>query len=274
MLSIPFPRPFLKTYVIAAIITGLSIAFTLIVFQPFGTQNFQHEYKMWILSGYGIIAAASIILYYFISLNLINRSREGRWTIVHESLDLFLALLFGLLMCYFYFTFVFGYSIRLSGLFDFLLYASSVTILPVLGIYLYLLNEYRGIVRSTLQFEPSTAVQNSSQSILLRGTNKDDVIETSEEAIIYVKAEDNYVILFLTEDSEKIQRHMIRSTMKQLLAQLNDHIFIQCHRSFIINRNRITSLTGNKNDTKVQLEFVTKRIPVSRAKVEELRSLI
>lgn len=258
---------------IAAAITGFSIAFILNVFQPFGTDRFDHPHKTWILTGYGIVAALSIVIYYWISLSVVNKSREDRWTITYETIDLFISLVISLLMCYFYFVAVFGLSLRLSGMIDFLLKASSVSLLPVIGLFGYLYVMYRDIRRSRLSIQEATNSTTSSRIITLKGNNKDDVIRTKEDDVIYIKAEDNYVILHLREEGQKVGRHMIRKTMKQISAELSPEMFFQCHRSHIINTALIRSLTGNKNDTKIELDGLKKQIPVSRSKVDQLRSL-
>lgn len=273
MKQIPFPRPSIKIYLIAAVITGFSIAFILNVFQPFGTDRFDHPNKTLILTGYGIVAALSIVIYYWFSLSVVNKSREDRWTIIHETIDLFISLVISLLMCYFYFVAVFGLSLRLSGMIDFLLMASSVSLLPVIGLFGYLYVMYRDIRRSRLSIQDAKTSSTSGRIITLKGTNKDDVIRTNEEDVIYIKAEDNYVILHLREEGQKVGRHMIRKTMKQISVELSQEMFYQCHRSHIINTALIRSLTGNKNDTKVELEGLNKQIPVSRSKVDQLRNL-
>jgi len=270
----PFPRPYLKTYISAALITGFSIAFILIVFQPFGTDTFEHQYKWLILSGYGAVATLSIIIYYALSLYWFNKKRDNRWTVLHESVDLFLALMIGLLMCYFYFAIIFDYSISIAGMTSFLIRAASVSLLPVVGIFAYLYSEYRDLKRSSISFSSDQKEDQRQQTITLKGSNKGELIKVTGEDLLYVKAEDNYVILHLSNEADGLQRHMIRSTMKQIMDQLSSGAFYQCHRSYIINKDRIVNLTGNKNDTKVDIALVSKKIPVSRNKVDELKTML
>ena len=223
--------------------------------------------------GYGLIAFLSISLYYWLSLSIINKKKEEYWTINFETIDLFISMVFSLLMCYFYFIAVFGYSLSLSGMIDFLSKAASVSLLPVLALFAYLYVQYRDIRRSSLSVQDKASADSGSLMITLKGNNKDDVIRTKEDDIVYIKAEDNYVILHLKQEGGKIGRHMIRKTMKQLSTELSHQLFFQCHRSHIINTSLIRSLSGNKNDTKVELTGLNKSIPVSRSKVVQLRSL-
>jgi len=242
------------------------------VFQPFGTDRFEHRYKTLILTGYGIVAALSIATYYWASLRLTNHRYDERWTIFCETIDLFISMILGLLMCYFYFLIVFDLRFEIGDMMEFLKSAASVSLLPVLSLFAYLFVQYRDLRRSSLTISNESKEATGSQMITLKGNNKDDVINTKEDDIIYIKAEDNYVILHLKDGKDKIGRHMIRITMKQINAQLSEQMFFQCHRSHIVNTSMIQSISGNKNDTKVIIDGFDKAIPVSRSKVDQIRS--
>lgn len=55
--------------------------------------------------------------------------------------------------------------------------------------------------------------------------------------ICYVKSDSNYVEVFL--DNKK---HLVRSTLKNFSDLLPEHMFIQVHRSYIVNINKIESI--------------------------------
>ena len=77
--------------------------------------------------------------------------------------------------------------------------------------------------------------------------------------ICYVEAFKNYLELHLDSG-----RHIIRSTLKDFLDVLPQDHFIQTHRSFVINLERVTEIGGNflvVNDNK---------IPVSRGQKDEV----
>ncbi|MEO0779581.1 MAG: response regulator, partial [Bacteroidota bacterium] len=57
--------------------------------------------------------------------------------------------------------------------------------------------------------------------------------------IEYLQAYDNYTFIHLPQ-----QRLMIRRPLKRLQEQLPPQRFIRCHRTYIINRPKITSITG------------------------------
>lgn len=55
--------------------------------------------------------------------------------------------------------------------------------------------------------------------------------------IIYVKSDSNYVEVFLEN-----KKHLVRSTLKNFSELLPDHLFIQVHRSYIVNISKIESI--------------------------------
>lgn len=59
--------------------------------------------------------------------------------------------------------------------------------------------------------------------------------------ILYVNAEGNYLKINLLNG----KNIMARVTMKEFVNELPTHIFFQVHKSYIVNLNHITSITGN-----------------------------
>ncbi len=269
MLWTPFPRPSLRTYVVVGLIIGACISFILIVFEPFGTDQFVHPYKTLILMGYGITSASTVALYYVLSLYAINKNRESRWNIMYETIDLFICLIISMLATYVYYSLVFEIGFNLSRMLGFLEVAMAVSFLPTLAVFIYLFYEYRGVIRSTMTISSSTATLGK---VTLRGTGKNESIETSLDALRFIKADDNYVIIHLF-DGDKEQRHMIRSTLKLISQQLDNTIFYQCHRSYIINTKVIHDLIGNKNSAKLILSESSKSVPVSRSHYDFIKTI-
>jgi len=246
LIQTPFPRPYYKTYAIAALVTGFCVAFILTVFQPFGTSSFEHEYKFWILSGYGVVIAIAILLYYYLSLRFIHKRRLDDWTVLYEVLDYFVCAVFAMTCTYLYFINIFDYSFSGEGLFGFLKVATAVNMLPMIALGSFMYSQYRGVIRSQMELEHQD-ISKEEVKLTLTGTNKSESVKASSGDIVLVKAEDNYVIIHLLKEEKKLAKHMIRSTLKDMLAQLPSEQFYQCHRSYIINKSRVIELIGNKN---------------------------
>jgi len=71
--------------------------------------------------------------------------------------------------------------------------------------------------------------------------------------LLYVEARMNYIVLHTT--GKKLIAYL---TLKGLLAELPAHRFIQVHKSFVVNREMISSIRGNT------LQLGTATVPVSQ----------
>jgi len=271
LLAIPYPRKSLGNYIGIVICIGLTVNFILMVFQPFGTAGFQHPHKFWILAGYGVSIAVAGALYYILSFMLFSRDGSKSWNIVAEVVDLFLSTVCSIVATYVYYKIIFGGAIDLKGFFDFLLLASSVALIPVVISFFYLYFSWKDVLPSQVIDHPE---QESLEKIaLITGQNKADRVETKLGDLILGKAQDNYVMLFVKQQ-DKVQKHLVRSTLKKIYDQLDDQVFVQTHRSYFVNRHRILGLSGNKSKAGLVLSDFDKNVPVSRSMYDHIKSLI
>jgi len=267
--NIPYPRLAIKQYLLIAFSIAFVVSFILIVFQPFGTAKFHHPNKNLILAGYGFCVFATTSIFYFLSIQVVHKNRENRWTILWEGLDLFLVTLLSFIACYIYSVEIFNRSYNLNGLLYFISIAASVAILPVLGCLGFLYVNWKDVKRAEIQHTEEEQPQ--TQLILILGNNKNDQIKVTPEEIILAQAQNNYVMLYL-QKTEKIQRHIIRTTMKQIKAQLNEKIFLQAHRSYIVNKENFGQLHGNKSKASLEIIGLDKKIPISRSFYDFLKT--
>jgi DNA-binding LytR/AlgR family response regulator len=92
------------------------------------------------------------------------------------------------------------------------------------------------IERSSPTPTSSTEVSvGNDQTIYLKVDKIFYKIKLSE--IYYVKSDSNYVEVFLEQ-----KKHLVRSTLKNFIDLLPEDMFIQVHRSYIVNINEITSI--------------------------------
>ena len=67
----------------------------------------------------------------------------------------------------------------------------------------------------------------------------------------------------------------LHTTLAAVLDDLKDYENIfQCHRSFVVNLNNISSAQGNSNGYQLKLGKCPTTVPVSRTYVPKLRSFI
>ncbi|HMP29205.1 MAG TPA: LytTR family DNA-binding domain-containing protein, partial [Saprospiraceae bacterium] len=185
--------------------------------------------------------------------------------------------------CYLYFIWIFNYTYSSLGFFKFLIIADAVSIIPVGSYFAYIYLAFKDVKHAqSIRNQKTTITQNSLQikapeefqqtSIEIIGAGKKEKYSYDSSVIPLIQAEDNYVILY-TNESDKIKKQMIRIKMNEIEQQLND-TFIRVHRSFIVNKEFISSLSGNITNTKLRLNQIEEEIPVSRSLVPKIRLLL
>lgn len=84
------------------------------------------------------------------------------------------------------------------------------------------------------------------------------------EMLYYLEAADNYVqIVYIT--GGKVEKMLIRNTLKNIEWRFRDKGLVRCHRSFIVNMNKVQVL--RRKEGEVVLDFAEERIapiPVSK----------
>lgn len=88
--------------------------------------------------------------------------------------------------------------------------------------------------------------------------------------ILYIEASDNYVSIYYMLNS-KISKYMIRNTLKNLENKLNNLGYIRCHRSYLVNFNKVKVLKREKDGLFLVLNVDGELIlPVSKTYVSKI----
>lgn len=92
--------------------------------------------------------------------------------------------------------------------------------------------------------------------------------------IIYIESADNYSkVIALHGNSTK--QVMIRSTLKKMEEQCNANTsFFRCHRSYIVNMDKVISVKGNSQGYRLCFNNVSETVPVARSMNEKLKEKI
>ena len=139
------------------------------------------------------------------------------------------------------------------------------TLLPVLGIsililaILFMLYLKFKKKSSSLQEEKSETLQKLDElkqlviknHIVLRDKTKVYIAD-----LVYIKAEDHYLKLFLSDG----KNHLVRGKIKTIKEELPPN-FLQCHRSFIVNSNYVKQTNNAKSLILINGEI----LPISRS---------
>ena len=91
--------------------------------------------------------------------------------------------------------------------------------------------------------------------------------------LVYLQACDNYVIVYY-EVEMKMKSYLIRNTLKQFERDLKEFPLVRCHRSYMININRIKMMKREKSFIQLLMDNIEQHeIPVSKSYTERVTKL-
>lgn len=77
--------------------------------------------------------------------------------------------------------------------------------------------------------------------------------------VYYLEAADNYVTIHYMNGA-KVDKLMIRNTLKNIEWRFRDKGLVRCHRSYIINIRKVSVI--RRQDCDVVVDFAQERMPV------------
>lgn len=257
---------------ILSIINPLSIAVFLWLFEPFGLAFFPPEQKLKLILWYCIVGGAITTVHIYLLQNIvIGRYTHGTtilwliwilsvcglgnfivWEMVMNNGDLIWKYLPKIIVQ----TWLVG---SLSNFFIILLYEKHL-----LKKKIRLVNQLNIDV---LKFQGN----NQGKSLItITSSNLHEVITMESASLLYITSEDNYAEITWLKEAQ-VKRNLIRKTLADLEKELGNQSgqFVRCHKGYIVNINRIKSVSGNSGGYRISLDGIEKQIPVSRKYVED-----
>jgi hypothetical protein len=249
---------------------SLFVGLFMLIFQPFGLDGFQSSNKYLILTGYGLVTFLVLIVNLWLIPSVLPALfREESWTVLKEIFFLLWILFTVGLANLLYSSWTMGFPLSFTNILAFQTYTLAVGILPITTLtlvkqhYLKRKNEANAEILSHSINERHTSLT-SAQIVLFSSDNVRENLELAADQILFIKAEGNYITIAYLKNG-KIGRTLFRNTMKyasDLLAPFP--FFYQCHRSWIVNLNCITGISGNSQGLRLRLESFDEDIPVAR----------
>lgn len=95
-------------------------------------------------------------------------------------------------------------------------------------------------------------------------------LSVKAENLLYIEAADNYVtICYLNK--EKVSRFLLRNTLKQMEADFNHSSVVRCHRSFMVNFDKVKVIRKEKDGLSLELDIIgSLDLPVSKTYVDKV----
>ncbi|MEM1325759.1 MAG: LytTR family DNA-binding domain-containing protein [Bacteroidota bacterium] len=148
------------------------------------------------------------------------------------------------------------------------LYTLSLAIFPIIVITFFV--EKRQTRRHTLLSDSiSSALEkqestSTNQNLITLTASNDESIQLAADQIFYLKSDANYIEVFHQKE-DTLEKELLRNTLKSIADQLSDeNQFFRCHRSYLVNLDKVVRISGNAQGLKLHLKDVDDIVPVSR----------
>jgi len=254
---------------------GAFVAFFLIVFQPFGTAEWQSPYKYPFLLGYGIVSfVASMLVHAGVILRSGTEKLEKIWTVGREitlNTVLLMAIALGNML---YSNWMGIAQISLFSLLTWMGIVVLIGIFPLAAGILLRSQQYASLNRQEaakmennllqLQAEPAKQTQPDTMQLSFVADNEKDKLALLTSEFLLVETADNYAnFVFLKNGT--VQKRLLRGALKRFEDQIGEHpSIVRCHRSYIVNLAQVAHAFGNAQGYRLSLRQPGLEVPVAR----------
>ena len=254
-----------------SIVYGVVIWAILFVLQPFGFSMYRGS-KFLVAALFGLVTSGCYAVFGLSVVRTLH-ARVKPWRIWHQAFTVLGLILFIAVCNFILFSFIFKYPITIRFFLAFLYWTMIIgTIITTLAIVI----DYNRNLRDRMEeLLSNTAEEQKDISVTISDHNvRGNDLTIPINDLLYVEAQKNNVSVCFVKDG-KLQTTEIHTTLTAVAEELKDYENIfQCHRSFIVNVNNITSARGNSNGYQLTLGSCPASIPVSRSYVSRLKSFI
>lgn len=100
------------------------------------------------------------------------------------------------------------------------------------------------------------------RSVIFKDENDKIKFSVLSKDLLLLESTDNYVSVFYILDN-KVQRKLLRNSLKNMEKILKENAIIRCHRSFMVNSANVEFMQKEGKKLKLKLRHFDKPIPVS-----------
>ncbi|GAB3576931.1 LytTR family DNA-binding domain-containing protein [Spirosoma luteolum] len=293
LLNQPYPFEDRLRYQLGrAALIGLFVGLFLLAFQPFGISHWQTAGKAVKVMGFGLVTFVVTSLV-FVGMPRLwpGQFTDRRWTVGREILLITVNVLLIAVANRFYLETLLrldGYPTSGMSWLSTVLITALVGVFPVTGTvllsYIGRLKKYSQaaatlavpthgpITTGTPTNDPAgSPVPNDLPARLtLVADNGKDQVDMVPTDLLAVESSDNYCTVLFDRQGQ-LGRMLLRSSLSRLQGQIdaqrlpdNRQPYVRCHRSYVVNLDRVERVTGNAQGYKLHLLDSQLVVPVSR----------
>lgn len=275
-LSKPYPfNDDLKHNTRIIFILSIGVALLLLIFQPFEISEFTLKEKIYTVMGIGLVTFISL------SFNLLFLPSYFPKLFIFDKWNIKKEILWNSWILLTISTGFFLYN-ELSGFsgFDF----SFITIIKTILLSMIPISVLISINQDRMLRLNIKSASELTEKIRQKKVMKQKEITIESEyqkgsltlkvmSILFIRSAGNYIEIFW-EDEKEVKNQMIRVSLKKTEELLSEYDFIfKCHRSHLVNMNKIAKVEGNYQGYKIFLTGFDDPVPVSRNYSTEFQKL-
>ncbi|MGQ8337516.1 LytTR family DNA-binding domain-containing protein [Sunxiuqinia sp. A32] len=226
-----------------------------------GIEEFIH------LSGFGVIAALVLLISQFSIRKLVRLKHFRIWTFaVWVFCELFvMATLFSFYQA--------SWDVNINRFFQDIPNSFKYTLLAILIPYSLIILFLSYVTQKSKLKQLAETKDLDDKAGLINFMDEKGNVRFSilGDQILYLESADNYVVIYYKSD-ERLAKQMLRNSMKNIESFLTNSNFKRCHRSFMVNLQKIEFIEFEKSTCRIKLFGLENFIPVSRKFFPEFRS--
>lgn len=260
-----------KVLTFEAILEFLFVFLFVFIFEPYIIKQLTYISKIEVAVVSAFIFSTLSWLYYMVYYRNIDKSK---WTfkkdIVRYVKILGITASFFMVYAYYALHYIYASEIKTSPS-NFI--GGGFLYILAIGVVFYFFAKFMAFINN--QFFKANENETLSKDIYLTfyGKNKEEVIQTSVDKIIYIQATGHYLNFFLIADNGHAEVQVIRNSLNQIKNIItNCNNLYQCHRSFIVNKNFILTIEGNSQKAFLTFNNTKNKVPISRENYKILKN--
>jgi hypothetical protein len=252
-LKIKLVYPTTRRIIYEAIFLGFYTLLFLLIFEPFGTFEYEHPYKPFQLGAYGLLV---LVFYPPIkrSLLIFLARKHLFYSLALELILLGSTLLLITIIAFFYHGLFIKGNISFNHLPVFTIYGVAFWTLPA-SVIVY--HRYR------LPQNLESAPEAQASTVEITGMNREENLFFTRSDIYYLRSNGNYVMIYF-QKAGMIKHEMVRNTLGQVGSRLPEPDFMPIHRSYIVNSRNFDTLVHEEGKHFLVNRKLDIRLPVSR----------
>lgn len=257
----------------------------LVILKPFEFDTFlTNQLVLWSVS-FAVIVGTTVFCCVAVVKRYFRKTIEENWTVKNEVLLVLFVLVVISLVVYALFLNLNPQTDRIELFRLVVLRTVAISFFPVLILVLYEQNHHQKVQwqqaeklnqellnKQNSEFQKTHNITHSEKIVLVAENNK-VALQIDPRDFFFVKSEGNYVDVYYHQN-RKVQKELIRNSLKAVEEQLSVTDFFRCHNRFLINLRHIQKVEGNARNLELSLANIEEKIPVSRSKSEMLLRLL